>query len=271
MSKGSTNFDLFIGGGWDDAGLSLKQFRIVAHISRWNTGGHWCDSSVKQMSKVCRIGRNNIKPTIDSLEEKGLLEVKRRCGRFGGNSYRIIDPAVSTQIPVKDSAESETSVSSISFKNSSIQNEHQHALPGDTPLPPLPKTITQPTIDGLVDKFGVGGGDEQSEEEQAVQLIKAQGVSHKVAAGLACKPGCTRSLVREAVGDMPSEAKNPPALLVYKIRTRLEAKEAKKQEAKRKTKRPKIQKEESKPPTEEEKAYGLAQIKEFKEKHRRGK
>jgi hypothetical protein len=123
----------------------------------------------------------------------------------------------------------------------------------------------------LVDKFGVGGGDEQSEEEQAVQLIKAQGVSHKVAAGLACKPGCTRSLVRAAVGDMPREAKDPPALLVYKIKKDLQTKEAKEKEAKRKPKRTQIQKEESKPLTEEEKADILDKIQAFKKKLRRGK
>ena len=267
--KGSTNFDLFIGGGWDEGDLSLKQFRIVAHISRWSSGGRWCDSSVEQMSKVCKIGRNNIKPTIVSLEGKGIIEVKRRCGRFGGNRYRIIDPAVSTQIPLNDSAVSETTVSSISFNGSSIQNEHQHALPSDTPLPPLPKPITKPTIDGLVDKFGVGGGKEQTEEEQVVQLIKAQGVSGKVATDLASQPGCTRKLVQRAIDDMPREARNPPGMLFTKIKTRLYATEAKKQEAMSRPKRQKTQKDESKPPTEEERAFGLAQFKAFKEKHSR--
>ena len=257
-SKGSTNFDLFIGGGWDEAGRSLQQFRILAHISRWNTGDRWCNSSVTQMAKVCRIGRNNIKPTIESLKDKGLLEVKTRCGRFGGNLYRIIDSAVS-----------ETGVSSISFNGSSIQKEHQHALPSDTPSPPLTNTITKP-IDGLVDKFNVGGGKEQSEEEQVVQLIKAQGVSGKVAEQLASETGCTPALVRTAIDDVPRNADNPPGMLVSKIRIRLEAKEAKKQEAKRKSQRPKIQKEESIPPTEEETADILAGFKDLKKKIRRG-
>ena len=103
-----------------------------------------------------------------------------------------------------------------------------------------------------------------------VQLLVAHDVSGKVATDLASQPGCTRKLVQTAMKDMPREARNPPGMLVTKIKQLLQTEEAKEKESKRKSPRPKIQKEESKPPTEEETADILDQINEFKEKIRRG-
>ena len=266
-SKGSKDFELFVGRGIADAGLKPNEMSVLIHIASWSGGDRYCNSTIGQFTKACRIGRNSVLKIIARLEQMGFVVVDRRSGRDGRNRYKYNPAVVSLGILPKATAVSQETNGSISTDNGSISTDGRQYLKRDTPLPnPLPKPITKPTIDGLVDKFGVGGGKEQSEEEQVVQLIKAQGVSGKVATRLAREPGCTTPLVRRAIHDVPKSAGNPPGMLVSKIRTLLDAHKAKKQKALSRTKRQEDQKDENNPPTKEEREAILSEVEAWKKK-----
>jgi hypothetical protein len=264
-SKGSKDFELFVGRGIADGGLKPNEMSVLVHIASWSGGDRYCNSTLGQITETCRISRNSVTPIINKLESLGLISVKRRVGRDGRNRYKYNPTVVPLGVSPTETVVSQETNGSPSTDNGSISTDSRQSLNGDTPLPkPLPNPITKPTIDGLVDKFGVGGGKEQSEEEQVIQLLRAKDISREGAAKLACRPGCTRKLVQRAIDDMPREARSPAGLLKTKIEARLESKKAKMQLAKRPIKRPQSQRDDWESPTDEERADCLAQIAEFR-------
>ena len=136
-SSGS-NFDMFVGDGIDDAGLSLHQMRLLVHIARWQ-GKTWCDSTYSQISGKCGITRRKIKPSLDMLEGRGLIEIERRAGKDGRSRYRFTPhvAAVSAGTPPAETVVSQT-------HSGSVPNAQRQCPTGHTPLLSITNTIDSP-------------------------------------------------------------------------------------------------------------------------------
>ncbi|MBX3736023.1 MAG: helix-turn-helix domain-containing protein [Candidatus Didemnitutus sp.] len=77
----------------DDAGLSLRAFRVLVHLWRRRGGKDEgrCYPSATSIARSCRISRPTVFGALKELEHAGLI-VRKRSGARGGNEYFLVAP-----------------------------------------------------------------------------------------------------------------------------------------------------------------------------------
>src|SRR6266436_7371835 len=73
---------IFVPRELDDAGLSPVEFRVYAHLARRanKTGRAW--PGIDSMAKLCDVTQRTIIRAIDTLETRGMLQVRRKPGEL---------------------------------------------------------------------------------------------------------------------------------------------------------------------------------------------
>jgi predicted transcriptional regulator len=80
---------IFIHSSLDDAGLSVAEFRVLAHLARRaSSGAAW--PSIDSISKKCRITKNTVRIALKALESHGVVKIEERPGAT--NVYHITSP-----------------------------------------------------------------------------------------------------------------------------------------------------------------------------------
>lgn len=70
----------------DDAGLSTAQFRIYAHLARRSNKEKGCAwPGIDSMALICQVSRRGVIDSLQVLEKRGMIEVRRKPGK--GNIY----------------------------------------------------------------------------------------------------------------------------------------------------------------------------------------
>jgi DNA-binding transcriptional ArsR family regulator len=74
---------LFVHSTIDDAGLSMKAFRLLCHLARCGN----FKSSFARITKTCKISHNSISTALEELRQAGFLTIEREHGK--PNAYRL--------------------------------------------------------------------------------------------------------------------------------------------------------------------------------------
>lgn len=70
---------IFIHSSVDDAGLTVAEFRVYGHLAR-RAGANGAYPGIDSMAKRCQLSRSSVIRSIQALEKRGMIRVKRVQG-----------------------------------------------------------------------------------------------------------------------------------------------------------------------------------------------
>lgn len=146
MSNNPRNYPspAYVSSRLDDAGLTAKQFRVMAHVCRrcsTDPGGRGCDRSIDDMARVCCVCPETVRRALKKLVSLGWLTATPREGMTTVYHVRFPEAPPLTQAPAPNATLSSKATPALHFGDGPSSN----ALPFEaSPPPPLKHHPTPP-------------------------------------------------------------------------------------------------------------------------------